>query len=319
MNLNDPIFHDETKARTYFEAIRWPNGPFCPHCGETEKIYRLEGKSHRPGLIHCNSCNGSFTVTTGGVMESSHIPLTKWALGFRLYAASKKGFSAHQLHRQIGITYKSAWFMAHRIREAMAPTKRGPIGGKNKIVETDETYIGRKEGRAKKQGFGHKHTVVALVERGGPMVSFHLKDNMDRKAAREILFRNADLNSDLMTDEAPYYKKPGDHFKSHEFVTHSTGEYVRYPKIDKDAPDGPPVPPVIHTNTIEGAFSIFKRGMVGVYQHCGEQHLHRYLTEFDFRYSNRSKLGVDDTERTQRAVKGATGKRLTYHQAGGQA
>jgi transposase-like protein len=303
MNLNDPIFHDEAKAREYFENIRWPNGPFCPHCGETEKVYRLDGESHRPGLIHCNSCHGSFTVTTGGVMESSHIPLTKWALGFRLYAASKKGFSAHQLHRQLGITYKSAWFMAMRIREAMAPAKmRGPMGGLGEIVEADETYIGRKRDRAKQRaGWSHKHTVVTLVARKGGSRSFHIKNPMTRKDAREILFRNVERGSHLMTDEASYYTTPGKYFWAHDFVTHAKDEFVRGR---------------VHTNTVEGFFSVFKRGMTGVYQHCGEQHLHRYLAEFDFRYSNRIALGVDDTLRTERAVKGAEGKRLTYHQAG---
>lgn len=172
MNLNDPIFHDEAKARAYFESIRWPDGPYCPHCGETEKVYRLSGKSHRPGLLHCNSCNGSFTVTTGGVMESSHIPLTKWALGFRLYAASKKGFSAHQLHRQLGITYKSAWFMSHRIREAMAPTTPAPLlGGPEKVVEADEMYLSKSPKTKTRGSYRSAPAVLTLVERGGPVRS----------------------------------------------------------------------------------------------------------------------------------------------------
>lgn len=306
MKLTDPIFTDADQARAHFEAIRWPNGPVCPHCGETEKVYRVNGKSARPGLIHCNGCDGQFTVTTGGVMESSHIPLNKWALGFYLYSASKKGFSAHQLHRQIGVTYKSAWFMAHRIREAMAPAASGPIepmGGEGKIVEVDETYIGKKAGR-KLRGKNHpgniKQTVVALVERGGAVRSFHVREPMNKKVAREILFANVNKASDLVSDEHAAYDKPGDHFIQHSTVNHSAKEYVRGD---------------IHTNTIEGVFSIFKRGMIGTYQHCGEQHLQRYLNEFDFRMSNRAKLGVNDTMRAELAIKGAEGKRLTYHQS----
>ena len=304
-NLTLPIFTDAEKAREHLEAIRWPGGVVaCPHCGVDGNATLVQGKSHRPGLYQCNACRETFTVTVGTVMEKSHIPLNKWVLGFHLMTSSKKGISAHQLHRMLGVTYKSAWFMAHRIRDAMAPAKgtRGPLGGQGKTVEADETYIGRKEGRTKKKGFGHKHTVAALVERGGPMVSFHIKGNMDRKTAGELLFRNADLRSNLMTDEATYYKAPGDYFKSHNIVTHGAGEYVRGGA---------------HTNTIEGAFSIFKRGMVGTYQHCGEQHLHRYLAEFDFRYSNRVKLGIDDEMRATRAMRGAEGKRLTYRAVSG--
>src|SRR5262245_17195935 len=196
MNLNDPIFYDETKAREYFESIRWPNGPYCPHCGETEKVYRLEGKSHRPGLIHCNSCNGSFTVTTGGVMESSHIPLTKWALGFRLYAASKKGFSAHQLHRSLGITYKSAWFMAHRIREAMAPSESAPpLGGADKVVEADEMYLARSKKTRRGHGYKKNVAVLTLVERGGPVRSKVLEGEPNRTEISRALHAHVDPKS----------------------------------------------------------------------------------------------------------------------------
>jgi len=300
MRLNDPIFSDETKARAYFEAIRWPNGPFCPHCGETDKVYRLTGKSHRPGLIHCNSCNGSFTVTTGGVMESSHIPLSKWALGFRLYAASKKGFSAHQLHRQLGITYKSAWFMAHRIREAMAPNgSEPPLGGKGKTVEVD-TYIGTRAGVSRgERGGAHKIAVVGLVERGGKSRMVQV-GKATKKNVHEVLHTNVDRKSLLVTDESNFYKN--DTGMEHQSVNHAKKQYVK---------DG------VHTNTIEGVFSVFKRGMIGTYQHCGEQHLQRYLHEFDFRQSNRVALGVNDTVRAERAIKGAEGKRLTYHQVDG--
>jgi transposase-like protein len=298
------ITTNETAARAYFEGIRWPNGPFCPHCGEAKKVYRLEGKSHRPGLFHCNGCAGQFTVTTGSVMESSHIPLSKWALGFRLYAASKKGFSAHQLHRMLGITYKSAWFMAMRIREAMGDQHPGPVGGSGKTVEADETYIGRKPGKVKKAGGGgHKMAVISLVERGGVSRSFPLED-MSMESIHKAVTQNVKRDSHLRTDEYKAYIFMAPNFASHETVKHSADEYVRGD---------------IHTNTVEGFFSIFKRGMKGVYQHCSEQHLHRYLAEFDFRYSNRMAVGVDDLIRTMRAIKGAEGKRLTYRQAGRKA
>jgi transposase-like protein len=296
-DLTAPMFTNEEAAIAHMEADRWgKSGTICPHCG-ADNVTKMGGKT-QAGMWMCNACRDKFTVRTGTIFERSHIPLHKWLLATHLMASSKKGISAHQLHRMLGITYKSAWFMAHRIRESM-PKVKGPLGGTGKTVEADETYIGRKEGRTKKKGFGHKHTVAALVERGGAMVSFHVKDNMSREKAAEILFRNADLGSDLMTDEASYYKAPGDYFKSHNIVTHGAGEYVRGKS---------------HTNTIEGAFSIFKRGMVGTYQHCGEQHLHRYLTEFDFRYSTRTALGVDDVTRANLILKGAEGKRLTYRQ-----
>jgi len=294
------ITTDETAARAYFEGIRWPDGPFCPHCGSVDKVYRLEGKSHRPGLFHCNNCAGQFTVTTGSVMESSHIPLHKWAMGFQLYAASKKGFAAHQLHRMLGITYKSAWFMAHRIREAMADTPTAPMGEGGGTVEADETYIGRKEGTKKKRaGFGHKMAVMSLVERKGGVRSFPL-DLVGTKSLAKVLGRNVSFDAHLRTDDLAAYRDLGAFYASHKVVKHTLGEYVRGEA---------------HTNTIEGYFSIFKRGMKGVYQHCSEQHLHRYLAEFDFRYSNRIALGVDDLMRTMRAIKGAEGKRLTYRQA----
>jgi transposase-like protein len=300
-DLTNPIFHDETKARAHFEAIRWPNGPACTHCGATEEhVTRMEGGKHRPGLFQCNACRGTFTVTTGSVMESSHLPLHKWALAFHLMAASKKGVSAHQLHRMLGITYKSAWFLAHRIREAMQPAaSEPPMGGAGEVIEADETYYGTKKGepRTNKRGYTHKHTIMGLVERGGRARMMHV-DKVTMKNVRQVLAK-ADPASDLFTDEGPWYITPGKDFAAHMHVNHRSGEYVR---------GG------IHTNTIEGYFSIFKRGMVGVYQHCGDRHLHRYLTEFDFRYSNRVALGVNDVLRTMRAIKGAEGRRLTYKQ-----
>jgi len=305
MNLNDPIFSDEAKARTYFEDIRWPNGPVCPHCSGTERVYRLEGKSHRPGLIHCNDCSGSFTVTTGGVMESSKIPLTKWALAFRLMASSKKGISAHQLHRSLGITYKSAWFMAMRVREAMGlPANPGRVGGKGVIVEADETELApsRKTKGAGKRNRANYKRFVALVERDGQVRSAVI-DGRDMQDVRSAVRANLDPASILHTDGAQFYKGMMP-VGQHESVDHNK-MYAR------DSNNGR-----VHTNTAEGYFSIFKRGLVGTYQHISPAHLPRYLAEFDFRMNNRVALGVNDDVRTERAIKGAEGKRLTYQPVG---
>jgi transposase-like protein len=297
-DLTNLIFTDETKAREYLEGIRWPNGAYCPHCGETENVVRLAGKSHRPGLHQCNGCRQHFTVTVGTLYERSHIPLHKWLLATHLLTSSKKGISAHQLHRMLGITYKSAWFMAHRIREAMKDENPAPMGGEGTVIEADETYQGKTKKRTSKgkRGPANKRAVVALVERGGQVRSFHV-ERATGKAVREILVRNAHRNTHLTTDESRLYNEVGKEFAQHSAVHHARGEYVR-----DDA----------HTNTIEGFFSIFKRGMKGVYQHCGEQHLQRYLTEFDFRYNHRTALGVNDAARADAALKGITGKRLTY-------
>ena len=303
MNLTDPIFTDETKARAHFEAIHWPNGAYCPHCGETERVYRLNGKSHRTGLLYCNSCNGAFTVTTGSVMEFSHLPLTKWALGFHLMAASKKGISAHQLHRMLGVTYKTAWFMAHRIREAMRPTDGGQLGGEGGTVEADETYVG---GKAKNRAYGKTlpshEAVMSLVERGGKVRSHHVP-NVSATTLKPILVDAIAKDAHLCTDQSPVYTGIGAGFASHATVNHSIKEYVR-----GDA----------HTNTVEGYFSIFKRGIYGVYHHVSKQHLKRYLAEFDFRYNERIALGVNDQERIAKAIKGAAGRRLTYKQPRGE-
>jgi transposase-like protein len=302
MNLTLPIFTDEAKAREHFEALHWPNGPFCPHCGETERVYRLNGGSHRPGLIHCNSCHGSFTVTTNTVMESSHLPLTKWALGFYLMSSSKKGVSAHQLHRTLGVTYKTAWFMAHRIREAMRPTDDGQLGGEGKTVEADETYVGGKaKNRAYAKTLPRHEAVTSLVERGGKVRSRHVVD-VSAKTLKPILVESIAKDTYLRTDQSPVYKEMGKGFASHETVNHSIKEYVR-----GDA----------HTNTVEGYFSIFKRGIYGVYHHVSQEHLKRYLAEFDFRYNERIALGVNDKERTEKAIKGAVGRRLTYRPLSG--
>lgn len=319
MNLTDPIFHDDDAARAHLESIRWADGVYCPHCGNADqaRLRKLEGKSHRPGLWQCNACREHFTVTVGSVMERSKISLAKWVLGFHLYASSKKGMSAHQLHRMLGITYKSAWFMAHRIREAMAETvaSSGPIGGEGKTVEADETYIGKKDDQSpspqrrgrpylKRKPGNIKRTVVALVERGGSVRSFHV-EHATKDSVREILFTNASRKSVLYTDESRLYTELGKDFDQHRTVNHSAKEYARY-EADK----------VIHTNTIENVFSVFKRGMHGVYQHCGEAHLHRYLSEFDFRYNRRTALGFTDMMRAQELIAATAGKRLTYVQTG---
>ena len=304
-DLLNPIFNDLDKAREALELVRWPNGPYCPHCGNSDEslIAKIEGKkhTHRAGLYYCNECKGQFTVTVGTVFERSKVPLTKWWLATHLMSASKKGISSHQLHRMLGVTYKTAWFMAHRIREAMKDMNPPPMGGEGSIIEADETYIGDKDIVTKrtkrgKSGLGSKRTVVSLVERGGSVRSFHV-ERATVESVREILVTNVSRKSNLFTDESRLYTTTGTEYAKHETVVHSRKQYVRG---------------IVHTNTIEGVFSIFKRGMKGIYQHCGEAHLHRYLAEFDFRYNNRTALKVSDRERTEKAMKGIEGKRLTY-------
>ncbi len=315
MNLSAPIFHDENKAREHLEAIRWPNGPYCPHCGnaDPDRIAKLAGTSPRPGLYLCNECREQFTVTVGSVMERSHIPLHKWVLGFHLMASSKKGVSAHQLFRTLGLgSYRTAWFMAHRIREAMKETAgdTGPLGGEGKTVEADETYYGQLETprnpvRRRKPlkqagGVGEKRIILGLVERKGLVRTFHI-DRASAEDVRKIMVANVSRKSVLNTDESRIYSELGKEFTAHKTVIHSEKEYVRGSA---------------HTNTVENVWSVFKRGMKGIYQHCGEAHLHRYLTEFDFRYNRRSALGISDTERAIDAIKGAAGRRLMYQGSG---
>jgi transposase-like protein len=305
--LQNPIFTDEAKAREWLEARVWPNGPHCPHCGNADqgKITGLKGKAHRPGLYQCNECREQFTVTVNTVFERSKIPLTKWLAALFLLTASKKGMSSHQMHRMLGISYKSTWFMTHRLRMAMS-TGEGlpPMGGHGKVVEADETFIGRLAGMPKqppRQGASSfKNTVVTLVERKGSARSFHVDSHTVADIA-PILRENVSRMSRLNTDEARHYRGVGQEFAAHEAVNHAQEEYAR-----REAER------LITTNTVEGYFSIFKRGMKGVYQHCAEKHLHRYLAEFDFRYSNRVKLGVDDEGRAEKLAKGIVGKRLTY-------
>lgn len=306
--FSEEHFRNNDAARAYLEALRWPDGPVCPHCGSIDRAYAIKPA----GTYRCAEpeCRKNFTVTMNTPMERSHIDLHKWLQGFHLMCSSKKGVSAHQLHRTLAITYRSAWFMAHRIRECMRTGGLGPLGGSGKIVEADETYYGKTEeprvskarkGRPYKvgsRGPRDKRPIVALVERGGNVHTFHVPvANQDNVMA--IVNENVLKETRLHTDESRLYAPAKENF-THETVRHSTGEYVRGD---------------VHTNSAEGYFSIFKRGMTGVYQHCKEKHLHRYLAEYDFRYNNRSKLGIEDGERTALAIKNATGKRLTYRQA----
>jgi transposase-like protein len=299
--LSAPHFHDEDAARQYLEAIRWPSGPVCAHCGVVNKAYATK----RPGKYRCASkeCRKDFTVKVGTVFEASHIPLHKWLLAAYLLCSSKKGISSHQLMRTLDVTYKTAWFMTHRIREAMRTgTFATPMGGKGEVIETDETYIGRKAGSVSRRGHGHKRTVVTLVERNGEARSFHV-ENATIATVAPIVRKNVSRESGLMTDESALYVGIGREFQSHKSVNHGAKEYVR-----DDA----------HTNTVEGFFSIFKRGFKGIYQHCGEDHLHRYLAEYDFRYNNRVRFGIDDSRRMNIALIQAEGKRLTYRRIGGE-
>lgn len=295
-------FTNEDAARKHLERLLWPDGPVCPHCGVLERASRIEGG--RPGLLFCNACRKQYSVTVGTVYERSHVPLHTWLYATHLLCSSKKGLSSHQLSRMLGVTYKTAWFMSHRIRESMAP-KAGsepPLGGDGFVVEADETYIGKKDGpkghkHPSSGGYGHKRTVLSLVERGGKIKSFKLGGNTKAEIQKAI-YENVDRASTLHTDKAQSYRFV---LPSHESVDHSK-EFVREGRTDEK----------VHTNTLEGFFSIFKRGMVGTYQHCGEQHLQRYLAEFDFRANHRVALGFDDATRGDMALKGITGKRLTY-------
>ncbi len=309
-DLRNPIYHNDLAARKHLEAQRWPNGPYCPRCGECEKVTRLGGKVGAAGWLMCNSCRTKFSVTMGTVFERSHIPLSKWMLGFRLMASSKKGISALQLQRSLDLkSYKSAWFLAHRIRAAMdLPAETpAPLGGEGKTVEADETFVGGKEKNKrlskrnpKNIGAVGKQVAFTLVERGGRARSFHVA-NVSGKTLGPIIFKHVDRKSALMTDDAGQYRPIGEQFARHETVNHGIEEYVR-----GDA----------HSNTVESFFAILKRGVYGTFHSVSEAHLHRYLAEFDFRYNTRAALGVDDTQRTDEAIKGSTGKRLTYRRIG---
>lgn len=296
-DLSNPAFTDEDKAREYLEKSRWPDGPVCPFCGQFETVKTLGGKSMGAGWYHCSDCREKFTVRVGTLYERSHIALHKWLLATHLLTSSKKGMSAHQMHRMLGVTYKTAWFMCHRIREAMTPAAPSPLGGEGKVVEADETEIGGKaKNRAYRKKVPKKHIVLALVERGGAVRSSHVA-SVSPKSLRPAMVKAASRKSRLMTDDAKWYTRVGEEFASHESTQHARREYVRGD---------------VHTNTAENFFSILKRGIIGTYHHVSEAHLDRYLAEFDFRYSNRSKLGVTDGERAAKALKGIEGKRLTY-------
>jgi transposase-like protein len=307
--FKEPYFHDEEAARAWFEAARWPEGRACPTCGSLKSYETKKAGRYRCGE---KQCRRDFTVMTGTVMERSHAKLTQWAAAFHMAASSKKGFSAHQLHRTLGCQYNTAWFLHHRVMEAM---RRGglevPLGGSGSVVEADETYFGPTDEprprpknamrlfKGGKTGPANKRAIISLVERGGNVRSFHVY-RADSDTVTKIVNENIARETKLYTDESKLYIRGGKNMAAHETVMHSIKEYVRYTKTDK-----------IHTNTIEGYFSIFKRGMKGVYQHCGEKHLHRYLAEFDFRYNTRD---LTDAERSVLAAKSGEGKRLTYHQ-----
>jgi transposase-like protein len=303
--LSAKYFHDEAAAFRHLEKVTWADGVTCPHCGVIGRANKLEGVKDKKGRVRlglwkCYECRKQFTVRVGTVFESAHIPLHKMLQAVYLMCASKKGVSAHQLHRTLEITYKSAWFLAHRIREAMRPKVLTPMGGEGKVVEIDETVFGKLEGAPKHKfpGYGQqwRNTVLALVERGGSARMFHV-DGTTVGTLIPVIRTNVRRESIVMTDELRTYQRLGQDYAAHETVNHGADEYVRG---------------TVTTNTVEGYFSIFKRGMKGVYQHCAEKHLHRYLSEFDFRYNSRIALGYDDETRTNKALAGIVGKRLTY-------
>jgi transposase-like protein len=313
--LSAKYLQDEEAAYAWVEARVWPNGPVCPHCGGVDRISKMQGQSTRVGLYKCYQCRKPFTVKVGTVFESSHVSMRLWLQAMHLLCSSKKGISSNQLHRTLGVTLKTAWFMSHRIREAMRVVGVTPMGGDGGVVEIDETYSGKMQGAPKHLHTGgsqFRNIVLTLVERGGSARSFHIEGTTIATLG-PIIRANINREASVMTDQARHYQGLGNEFASHKTVAHSEEEYVRREawiegdKIHFDA---------VHTNTVEGYYSIFKRGMKGVYQHCKEKHLHRYLAEFDFRYSNRIRLGVDDIQRTELAVKGIVGKRLTYRTAG---
>lgn len=298
--LSAPHFHSEEAAFAYVEARIWPEGPVCPHCGGVERIGKLQGKSTRVGVWKCYQCRKPFTVKIGTIFESSHVALHIWLQAMYLIAGSKKGISSNQLHRVLGVTLKTAWFMSHRIREAMRSDARFDFGSGGGAVEADETFIGREPGKEVRRAFQHKLKVLSLVDRESGQARSFVVDHVDTATLKPIVQENVAKEARFMTDEGRWYWPIGREFAEHQTVFHSRGEYVR-----DDA----------HTNTVEGFFSIFKRGMKGIYQHCEKQHLHRYLAEFDFRYSNRVALGIGDSERADIALLGVRGKRLTYQTA----
>jgi transposase-like protein len=301
--LTDKIYHDEDAARVHFEMIRWPEGRTCPHCGTVGNSTLLKGKTTRPGLYKCKDCRKPFTATMGTIYERSHIPLHKWLLATALMCSSKKGISAMQLHRNLGFgSYRTAWFMAHRIREAMKSSDTTPMGSGGGDVFADETYFGRNPDMPRsRMPIRGMNQILTLVDRTtGRSTSMVFDGSLNAANVMPVLEANIAKEARLITDDARHYRTPGKSFAAHRFVNHSGGEYVS--REDR----------TITTNQIEGFFGIFKRGMRGIYQHCGKQHLHRYLAEFDFRYTNRIATGCDDTERTRRCIAGTVGRRLMY-------
>lgn len=303
--LSAPYFHNEEAAYAFVESKVWPTGTVCPHCGGTERNKLMGGKSTRIGAYKCYDCRKPFTVKVGTIFESSHVPLRLWLQAVYLIASSKKGISSHQLHRTLGVTLKTAWFMSHRIREAMREGSFVPFGGGGGVVEVDETFIGhdktiKPKGEKKGRGYHHKNKVLSLVDRDTGTARSMVVDDLKATTLAPILRANMAKEARLMTDEASHYTLVGREFASHNIVSHGLGEYVNAENRS------------VHTNTIEGFFSVFKRGMKGVYQHCGHNHLHRYMAEFDFRYNNRIANGVNDQQRAERLLAGVVGKRLTY-------
>jgi transposase-like protein len=297
-HLNQPQFKTPEQAREYLERVRWPDGAICPHCGSISKDhYHLDGEAHRVGVWKCKDCREQFTVTVGTVFERSKIALHVWLQAVYLLCSSKKGMSSHQLHRTLGVTYKTAWFMTHRIREAMKSGALGPLGGQDKTIEADETYYGQKrQRRAGSRGPHHKHAIFALVERKGQVRAFHIP-TVTGDTLRPILRKHASHLSTVYTDESHVYDKLAHDFYEHDSVSHKSSEYARGP---------------VSTNTVEGYFSILKRGLIGTYHHVSEAHLQRYVTEFNFRYNHRTKLGFTDAMRANVVLKEIAGKRLTY-------
>jgi len=303
--LSQPFFHNEEAAYEFVETRLWPNGVVCPHCGEIGKAGKLQGKSTRVGAWKCYGCRKPFSVKVGTIFESSHIPMRLWLQAIFLISSSKKGISSNQLSRTLGVTLKSAWFMSHRIREAMREDGFDVFGSGGGSVEVDETFIGhdktiKPKGEKRGRGYHHKNKVLSLVDRETGKARSIVVDDLKATTLIPILKANISREARILTDEAAHYNSVSQHFADHAYTRHGAGEYVSM--VDRS----------IHTNTIEGFFSVFKRGMKGVYQHCGQNHLHRYLAEYDYRYNHRTALGYDDFQRAEALLKGVQGKRLTY-------